>query len=396
VVLGAGRGRAFACVAAGIVGAVVLGGCSGGDGGGGGGTKAAPAASAEVTPAAQIAVSPKNGTAGTRPDQPIAVQVTGGRLTRVTVTGEDGEKVLGALSADGLRWTSSGKLVPDTTYTVTAAAENEDGKSNTASSAFTTLKPKKTVYTTVTPSQGWTVGVGMPVIVDFSRPVEDRAAALKALSVASTPKVEGGWRWFSSQQVQWRPQKYWPAGTKVTVRSALENVDVGDGVWGKSNRTTQFQVGSSMISTVDVQRHTLTVRKNGKVIRVIPVTTGKNGYATRNGVKVIMSRETSRRMDAETTGIAKDDPEYYDVKVKYAMRLTHSGEFFHAAPWSVESQGHANVSHGCTGMSTENAQWLFNQSKVGDVAIFTGSKRGLEWGNGYTAWDMSFNRWVSG
>ena len=202
MVLGAGRGRAFACVAAGIVGAVVLGGCSGGDGGGGGGgTKAAPAASAEVTPAAQIAVSPKNGAAGTRPDQPIAVQVTGGRLTRVTVTGEDGEKVLGALSADGLRWTSSGKLVPDTTYTVTAAAENEDGKSNTASSAFTTLKPKKTVYTTVTPSQGWTVGVGMPVIVDFSRPVEDRAAALKALSVASTPKVEGGWRWFSSQQV---------------------------------------------------------------------------------------------------------------------------------------------------------------------------------------------------
>jgi lipoprotein-anchoring transpeptidase ErfK/SrfK len=196
--------------------------------------------------------------------------------------------------------------------------------------------------------------------------------------------------------VQWRPAEYWPAGTKVTVRSALENVDVGDGVWGKSNRTTQFQVGSSMISTVDVQRHTLTVRKNGKVIRVIPVTTGKNGFATRNGVKVIMSRESSRRMDAETTGIKKDDPEYYDVKVKYAMRLTHSGEFFHAAPWSVSSQGRVNVSHGCTGMSTENAAWLFNQSKVGDVAIFTGSKRGLEWGNGYTAWDMSFNRWVSG
>ena len=42
------------------------------------------------------------------------------------------------------------------------------------------------------------------------------------------------------------------------------------------------------------------------------------------------------------------------------MRLTYSGEFLHAAPWSVGSQGYANVSHGCTGMSTANAQWLYD------------------------------------
>jgi lipoprotein-anchoring transpeptidase ErfK/SrfK len=196
--------------------------------------------------------------------------------------------------------------------------------------------------------------------------------------------------------VQWRPKAYWPAGTTVTVRSALEDVQVAPGVWGTSNRTTEFRVGSAMISTVDVKRHTMTVRKDGRVVKVIPVTTGKNGFLTRNGVKVIMSRESSRRMDAETTGIARTDPEYYDVKVKWAMRLTHSGEFFHAAPWSVASQGRANVSHGCTGMSTENAEWLFKNSKVGDVAVFTGSKRGLEWGNGYTAWDMPYDRWLAG
>src|SRR5699024_7942865 len=144
------------------------------------------------------------------------------------------------------------------------------------------------------------------------------------LSVTSTPKVEGGWRWFSSSQVQWRPKEYWPSGTKVTVKAALSNVELAPGVWGKKTSSTRsFQVGSAMISTVDVNKHTLTVRRDGKVIRTIPVTTGKNGFATRNGVKVIMSRETSRRMDAETTGIKKDDPEYYDVKVKYAMRLTN-------------------------------------------------------------------------
>jgi lipoprotein-anchoring transpeptidase ErfK/SrfK len=397
VVLGAGRGRAATWVVAGAVVVAVLGGCSGeaSPDEASAARAAAPSAAAQ-TPLAHVDVTPQNGAASARPDKPIAVRVTDGTLTKVTVTSAAGAAVAGKLSADGLTWRSTGQLVLGTKYTVTAVATNKDGKPATTSSAFSTLTPARTVYTTVTPSEGWTVGVGMPVIVDFSRPVEDRAAALKALTVTSSSHVDGGWRWFSSSQVQWRPKTYWPSGTRVTVKAALRNLELSPGVWGKGTRTTTFQVGSAMINTVDTQKHTLTVRKDGKVIRVIPVTTGKNGYATRNGIKVIMSRETSRRMDAETTGIAKDDPEYYDVKVKYAMRLTHSGEFFHAAPWSVASQGHANVSHGCTGMSTENAEWLFKNSKVGDVAIFTGSKRALEWGNGYTAWDMSFDRWVSG
>jgi lipoprotein-anchoring transpeptidase ErfK/SrfK len=400
VVLGAGRGRAFAWVAAVAAGGLLLAGCSSDGGGGGSSDDTRPAGASKpsqaATPAAQIQVLPANGAAGARPDKPVTVKVVGGRLTQVTLTAADGRAIPGKISADGLTWTSSGTLFPDTRYTVAASAKNKDDKSATTSSAFTTLKPKKTVSTTVTPSEGWTVGVGMPVIVNFSRPVKDRAAALKGLTVTATPATDGGWRWFSSSQVQWRPKQYWASGTKVTVTSALRNVEVSPGVWGKSTRTTSFQVGSAMISTVDINRHTLTVRRNGKVLRVIPVTTGKQGFNTRKGVKVIMSRESTRRMDAETTGIKKDDPEYYDVKVKWAMRLTNTGEFFHAAPWSVGSQGRANVSHGCTGMSTANADWFYHQSKVGDVAIFTGSKRTLEWGNGYTAWDMSYDRWLSG
>jgi lipoprotein-anchoring transpeptidase ErfK/SrfK len=385
-------------VAAAAAGAVLLAGCSGG---GGSSDDTQPAGAGKptkvaATPAAQIQFLPANGAAGARPDQPVTVKVVGGTLTTVTLTGADGASIPGKLSADGLTWTSSGTLFPDTRYTVSASAKNKDDKTASASSAFTTLKPKKTVYTTVTPSDGWTVGVGMPVIVNFSKPVKNREAALKGLTVTSTPAAQGGWRWFSSSQVQWRPEEFWKAGTKVTVTSALRNVEVAPGVWGKSNRATSFQVGSAMISTVDINAHTLTVRQNGKVLRVIPVTTGKAGFNTRSGIKVIMSRESSRRMDAETTGIKKDDPEYYDVNVKWAMRLTGTGEFFHAAPWSVGSQGRANVSHGCTGMSTANAKWLFDHSKVGDVAIFTGSKRGMEWGNGYTAWTMSFQRWLAG
>ena len=100
-------------------------------------------------------------------------------------------------------------------------------------------------------------------------------------------------------------------------------------------------------------------------------------------------------MDAATTGTDPSDPEYYNLKVKYAMRLTHSGEFLHQAEWSVRSQGRENVSHGCTGMSPTDAAWLFSRSRVGDVVVFTGSKRPLEWGNGYTAWEMSYRQWSS-
>jgi lipoprotein-anchoring transpeptidase ErfK/SrfK len=346
-------------------------------------------------PPATIAVSPANGAGTVRPDKPVAVTVSGGRLTSVTVTADGGQPVSGAIAAGGGAWTSTGKLQPGTRYQVSATAKNPDGVAATSASSFTTLTPQRTVSASVVPGNGWTVGVGMPVVVEFSRPVKDRAAAERGLSVTSSPRVEGSWRWFSSSQVQWRPRQYWPSGTSVTVATSLSGVELAPGVWGKNRRSTSFRVGSAMISTVDVRRHTMTVKRDGRTIRTIPVTTGKQGFATRNGVKVIMSRESSRRMDAETTGIARSDPEYYDVKVKYAMRLTHSGEFVHAAPWSVGSQGRANVSHGCTGMSTAHAQWLYSQSKVGDVVVYTGSKRPLEWGNGYTVWDMSYDRWTS-
>jgi lipoprotein-anchoring transpeptidase ErfK/SrfK len=278
---------------------------------------------------------------------------------------------------------------------VAVRAAATDGTATTTSSRFSTLTPKDTGSAWFTPGDGWTVGVGMPAIVNFTKPVatKNRAKVEKALTVDSSADVQGGWRWFSSRQVQWRPKSYWPAHTRVKVTAALAGVELSPGVWGSKKSTTAFTVGSAVISTVDVDAHTLTMRRNGKVVRVIPVTTGKASMATRNGIKVIMSRESVHRMRSESIGITKGDPDYYDITARYAMRLTYSGEFLHAAPWSIGSQGRANVSHGCTGMSTANAKWLFDQSKVGDVVVYRGSSRQLEWGNGYTAWNQSWSQW---
>jgi lipoprotein-anchoring transpeptidase ErfK/SrfK len=150
-----------------------------------------------------------------------------------------------------------------------------------------------------------------------------------------------------------------------------------------------------MISTVDMKAHTMTVRRGGEVIRTIPVSTGKPGplTETRYGTKVIIRKEGTVRMDSSTVGIPKGDPDYYNLETKWNLRVTWTGEYLHSAPWSVGSQGSANVSHGCVNMSPANAQWMFENSKVGDVVKFTGSNRAFQPHEGIGVWMYDFAGW---
>jgi hypothetical protein len=136
------------------------------------------------------------------------------------------------------------------------------------------------------------------------------------------------------------------------------------------------------------------VVRDGEQIASFPITSGKDGFETRSGVKLIVSKERTRVMDAATGGTDPDDPEYYNLEVEYAMRVTYSGEFLHAAPWSVGSQGSANVSHGCVGMSTSNAQWLYDRTNVGDVVVVKGTNAVQNLGNGITVWNESWKEWL--
>jgi lipoprotein-anchoring transpeptidase ErfK/SrfK len=342
-------------------------------------------------------VTPGDGTTKVRPQTPIVVRAAGGTLTSVQVIDGDGGAVQGAMSDDGASWTSSSALALKRRYTVRAVATNDQGRLTSLTSRLDTVRPKDSADFYLLPSDGGRVGVGMPVVVQFAGLVDEdkRDDIEKRVSVSTSPKVAGSWGWLDARQLVWRPAKYWTPGTTVRVKADLAGVETRPGIWTMRNASASFRIGSAMISTVDIKAHTLTVRRNGEVLRTIPITTGKKGFETRRGTKVILSRETTRQMDAETTGLAKSDPEYYNIKVKYAMRLTWSGEFLHAAPWSVGSQGRANVSHGCTGMSTAHARWLFQNSKLGDVVTYVGSRRPLESYNGYTMWNMSLAEWAT-
>ncbi len=332
---------------------------------------------------------------GVAVDSVVKVQASGGTLEKVKVKSPEGA-LPGTINGSGA-WVASQLLEPGTTYVVTSVATSQDGSTKRQRSQFSTkdLTLDEQTYASVAPLNGETVGVGMPVIVTFDVPVTNKASIEKHLKVTSTPAQKGSWHWISGQEVHWRPKTYWKAGTDVAVDVDVNSVPAGNGIFGQEDRHIDFHVGSANIYKVNAQTHQMKVYSNGKLLRTLPITTGKPGFTTRSGTKVIIEKFSSKRMNSETVGIAADSPDGYDINdVKWAMRVTYSGEFIHGAPWSVSSQGYANVSHGCTGMSDANAKWLFDMSKRGDVVEYTGTDRPMTLTNGYGDWNESFSAYA--
>jgi lipoprotein-anchoring transpeptidase ErfK/SrfK len=358
----------------------------------GGATPEASESAEPQVPPVTIMSNVKRGARDVPVDTRLTLEADGGTLRKVSVASPAGP-VPGKLSGDKVTWVAGGLLEPGTAYAVTTVARRSDGTDVTRRSSFRTvdLSLDQQTYPSVAPLNGESVGVGMPVIVSFDIAVKDKATIEKHLEVTSTPKQPGAWHWISDNEVHWRPKNYWRAGTDVSVDVDVNSVPAGAGIFGQEDRHVEFHVGNANIYKVNAQTHQMQVFSNGELLRTIPITTGKPGFTTRSGVKVIIEKFREKRMNSETVGIAQNDPEYYDIDdVEYAMRVTYSGEFIHAAPWSVGSQGYANVSHGCTGMSTENAGWLYAMSRRGDVVEYTGSDKPMTLDNGYGDWNESF------
>ncbi|WP_370287589.1 Ig-like domain-containing protein [Nocardioides sp.] len=351
------------------------------------------ASSSAAAQPVDITTNPAQGATGVGVDTVVKVGARGGDLTSVVVRSKAGP-VPGTLADDGSSWTASGRLEPGTRYRIHAVATDQAGERQESDTLFTTqnLTLDQQTYPSVAPLDGETVGVGMPVVVSFDLPVADKAAFEKHMVVTSTPAQAGGWRWVSDREAHWRPRSYWKAGTKVKVAVDVNSVPAGNGIYGQEDRDIDFAVGAAHIYRVNAKTHRMKVYNDGRLVRTLPITTGKPGFITRSGTKVIMEKFASRRMNSETVGIPQGSSEAYDLDdVKWAMRLTSSGEFIHAAPWSVGSQGRENVSHGCTGMSTADAKWLYDRSRRGDVVEYVGTDRPMTADNGWGDWNLPFS-----
>ncbi|MFI6209670.1 Ig-like domain-containing protein [Streptomyces sp. NPDC051041] len=399
------RGRGRTGPLALVLGVLLLAGtaCGGGNPepgpGSGAGRDRDPGAVRSKQSEAVVSIAPKDGARSVDTSGALEVGAARGRLTEVEVRDGEGREVAGRISGDGATWTPSTHLAASTTYTVHAVAEDSEGRKAAEDSRFTTLTPKNTFVGTFTPEDGSTVGVGMPFSLRFSRGITRPEEVEKAITVRTEPAVEVEGHWFGNDRLDFRPEKYWKPGTKVTVDLALDGVEGRDGVYGKQSKTVSFTVGRSQVSVVDAEKLTMKVTRNGKVIRTVPVTTGKPGMETWNGQMVISEKLAVTRMNGETVGYGGE----YDIKdVPHAMRLTTSGTFLHGNYWGGGAFGNYNASHGCIGLrdvrggydESAPGAWFFDNSMIGDVVIVKNSNdRTVDPDNGLNGWNMSWEKW---
>ncbi|HET9077479.1 MAG TPA: Ig-like domain-containing protein [Acidimicrobiales bacterium] len=332
---------------------------------------------------AGVTVSPAKGTTGVALDAPVAVSSANGLLSSVTVAPASGPAVTGALQAAHDKWVSSGALQPSTTYTVTATVAG-GGTTAKVTSTFTTLTPAALVHTTVFPDAGLSVGVGQPIVLTFNHDITDSAArkAVEArFTVAASSPVPGGWYWFSDHELHFRPQAYWPAHETISITGNLDGVDLGSGRWGTGSVSDTFAIGDSRISYANLKTEQMRVTLNGATVATYPISGGSTTYPTMNGDHIVMDRQSVVHMVSSTVGIPVNSPAGYDEYVYDDVHISDSGEYVHAAPWSVSSQGVTNVSHGCINISPTNAKSFFNFSRVGDVVEVTGSPRPPAYGD---------------
>jgi lipoprotein-anchoring transpeptidase ErfK/SrfK len=348
-------------------------------------------------PVAVITSDPADQAVNISPLTTITVFVAKGKLGEVSVASPQGAPVAGQLQPNSTTWKTTEPLGYGKTYTINANAVGDDNRQVNSTSTFTTIAPRTLAFPSINPLNGETVGVGQPISVYFDEPITDRQAAENTITVTTAPPVDGAFYWFSSKELHWRPQQFWEPGTHVTVDIHDYGKDLGNGVYGQEDRTSHFTIGDAFIARADGAAHQMTVEINGRLVRTMPISMGKANTPSAKGVHVVTERNATKVMDSTTFGLALDAPGGYIAKVKWATRISNSGEFVHSAPWSVAQQGNSNVSHGCINLSPDNAKWFFDNAKKGDVVINvnTGGPE-LKPYDGFGDWQVPWGQWVSG
>jgi lipoprotein-anchoring transpeptidase ErfK/SrfK len=344
----------------------------------------------------QLVALPPPGATNVPLNAMLSFQARGGKFTSLKVTGPDGSEVPGDLVDDNATWIASVNLKPATNYQVTSIVKPNGGDAIERNWTFATIAPSTYLDASITPGDNSLMGVGTAIAVEFSAPVANKPAVESRLKVSSTPAVRGAWRWMSDTEARWRPANLWPAHTQVSLDANLMNVDAGNGIYGNVHRTLHFAIADSHVSVANAQTHTMAVYENGKLIQSFPISLGRPKYPTMSGRHIVLDKAQHVVMDSSTNGIPVNSPDGYREDVYWNTHISGGGEYVHAAPWSVGSQGRSNVSHGCVNVSTANAIWFFNWSRPGDIVDVIGTGRPAEADPAMIDWMLPFDQWAAG
>ena len=359
-----------------------------------------------------ITIAPASSAVDVAPGSPVTVNATGtAAVTSVTLT-HGSTNVAGTLAADGHSWKSTGKLAFDTTYTVTVNATN--ATKATTTTTFRTAKATKTINSSLEANlmnslkNGATYGVGQVLIVHFAKSLSkaQQAKAVAALTVTSTPAVEGQWHWVNSQQVDYRGESYWATGSTITVNANLYGVELSSGVYGNSNAHATIHIGDKHVAIADNAKHIMKVYINDKLVRTVKVSMGMGGttraqdgslvnYWTRNGPHIVIQKSLAVTMSSASYGIT--DPHspffYAPETVKDAVRISYSGEFVHLRTWTTYDIGVKNTSHGCINVGIADSMYMYNLLRPGDIVDVINSKATVSFANTQADWEVPWSKW---
>ncbi|WP_433051288.1 Ig-like domain-containing protein [Dactylosporangium sp. CS-033363] len=360
--------------------------------------------------------SPGSGTSGApaRPAKSIAIAAPANGATDVTtaldlvfdapataavsLTDASGAAVTGSAlpsgSSPGVHWVPDKQLKWGTEYTATVKSDDATGEVK-----FTTMaKPSSLQRVTSQVGDDQVVGVGMPMILSFANeiPKEARAGVERRLFMQADPPQEGSWNWFSAKEVHYRPKEYWQAGTKLKLRAAVGGVSLGGKSYAERDLTVDATVGKRVIMDVDNATKKMTITEDGVVLKTMPVSLGKPSNPSDSGNFIVMVKNEWEWFDSSTYGVPVDSPDGYRTKVEFPQRITWSGQYIHAAPWSVADQGRRNVSHGCVNISLDLAKWLYGVTHIGDPVIVKGTEERVKYGDGWTDWELPWEQYRKG
>ncbi len=345
-----------------------------------------------VAIAADLKITPSNGSRGVDPSAGISVTALAGKVTNVIVR-TSGDAVAGSLSDGGKTWHSARLLDVSQSYTVIATVTDGRGGQITSTSTFRTLTPAQTFSAMIYEGYQQTYGVGMPIMLTFSTPITNKAAVERSLELTTSKPVIGAWYWDGDEHLCFRPRDYWPANTTVSFDGHLNGVEGAKGVYATANLTQSFNIGRSLIAVASTTTHRTQIYLNGKLLYSWPISTGRSSLPTPDGTYVSVEKNNPVRMIG---GGAPGSAGYYDELVYYAVRFTFSGDYYHSAPWSVVDQGTTNVSHGCVNLPPADAETYYNMSIPGDPITVTDSTAAGKWDDGWTEWFLPWSQYLHG
>ncbi|BBY59154.1 transpeptidase [Mycolicibacterium sarraceniae] len=347
-------------------------------------------------PKASLTFTPADATTDVLPTTVASLQVKDGWLQHVSLTNADGRAVAGVLNRDRTAFTVTEPLGYGVAYTWAGSAVGRDGNAVPVAASFTTVDPTTKVNGQFQLSDGQTVGVAAPIILQFDAAIDDehKPDVEKALTVTTTPPVEGGWAWLPDEvggsRVHYRTRDYYPAGTKVHVDARLYGVKFGKDAYGAADSTLDFDIGRRQVVKADATSHRIQVITDEGVTMDFPCSYGEADQprnVTRSGIHVVSEKYADFYMTNQAAG-------YSNVHERWAVRISNNGEFIHANPASSGAQGNTNVTNGCINLSTGDAEQYFGTAVYGDPVEVTGTSIKLSYADGdIWDWAVDWNEW---